>query len=118
MNDDAKSPEERYQNCDELHRLSSRDDADLINDIMNQKSSDEDYDFKLVESMDEVDGDNMNSVRGVSCSNVCPLSISLCINFSRMAWNFAGLFWIQYLLISPWISPLKQLFGCADRGGI
>jgi hypothetical protein len=66
VNDDAKSPEERYQNCDELHRLSSRDDADLINDIMNQKSSDEDYDFKLVESMDEVDGDNMNSVRGVS----------------------------------------------------
>jgi hypothetical protein len=66
VNDDAKSPEERYQNCDELHRLSSRDDADLINDIMNQKSSDEDYDFKLVESMDEVDGDNMNNVRGVS----------------------------------------------------
>jgi len=56
-------------------------------------------------------------IRGVSCSNVCPLSINLCINFSRMAWNFAGLFWIQYLLISPWISPLKQLCGCAERGG-
>lgn len=66
LKNEAQSPEERYQNCDELHQLSSRDDADLINDIMNQKSSDEDYDFKLVESMDEVDGDNMNNVRGVS----------------------------------------------------
>ena len=55
--------------------------------------------------------------RGVSCSIVCPLSVSLCINFSRMGWKFEGLFWIQYLLTSPWISPLKQLCGCAERGG-
>jgi len=57
-------------------------------------------------------------IRGVSCSKVCPLSINLCINFSRMGWKFEGLFWIQYLLTSPWISPLKQHCGCAERGGM
>jgi hypothetical protein len=32
--------------------------------------------------------------------------------------SFSLEFWFQYRRVSPWMSPLKQLVGYADKGGM
>ena len=64
--DGRRVSEDHDYHDDGVSNIPSRDDADLINDIMNQKSSDEDYDFKLVETMDE---DDVEQERGMHPSD-------------------------------------------------
>jgi hypothetical protein len=45
---------------------------------------------------------------------VCPLFTSLSINLVRIFWKPSGFFCDSL----PIIKPLKQLDGCADRGGV
>jgi len=55
---------------------------------------------------------------GLRLSMVCPLSISLAMNFPRICWKSEWLFCSQYWRSSPVIKPFRQLGGCAECGGI
>jgi hypothetical protein len=48
----------------------------------------------------------------------CPLFISLWMNSEVRVMKFFVPFWCQYWSNYPMISPLKQLWGWADSGGM
>jgi hypothetical protein len=56
--------------------------------------------------------------RGMTFVSLCPWDKSHSMNFTWISWNVSGSFWLQFLESSPLIKPLKQLCGCADRGGM
>jgi hypothetical protein len=57
------------------------------------------------------------SSRGEIISSLWPLSVRCMRNFVSRFLKLLASFCSQYLHSSPWIRPLKQLGGWADKGG-